>query len=228
MIIMVGVGHVFNISQKIESIINQENPDVIGIELDEARFQALISPQRPRRRGISIFMLLSVLQSHIAKAMGAELGGEMLSAAKMARKLDVPLAFIDMNIQIISQKLMKELSYKEKIKLLFSLLLSFLPSRKKMDINEFQEHETEILDAMHKNYPTLSKILIDDRNAYMANSIKELTAKFHKIIVFVGDAHIFGLQESVKPDKVVRLAELLNTDYPNYNQKFVYHYKVNN
>jgi len=118
MIIMIGVGHVFNISQKIDYIVTQENPDVIGIELDELRYQALLSPDRHRSRGISIFALLSVLQSHIAKSMGAELGGEMLAAASMAKKLDIPLAFLDMNVQVIYQKL-KELGAWEKTKLFF-------------------------------------------------------------------------------------------------------------
>ncbi|MEM0161167.1 MAG: TraB/GumN family protein [Thermoplasmata archaeon] len=225
MIIMIGVGHVFNISQKIDYIVTQENPDVIGIELDELRYQALLSPDKRRSRGISIFTLLSVLQSHIAKSMGAELGGEMLAAANMAKKLDIPLAFLDMNIQVISQKL-KELGFKEKSKLFFSIFLSFIPTRKKMKITEFQSQESEILEIMHKQYPQLSKILIDDRNAYMSKSILDLSTKYNKIIVFVGDAHISGLKALVKPDKIIRLAELLNTEYPNYTQKFVYHYKL--
>ncbi len=225
MIIMIGVGHVFNISQKIDYIVTQENPDVIGIELDELRYQALLSPDRRRSRSISIFTLLSVLQSHIAKSMGTELGGEMLAAATMAKKLDLPLAFLDMNIQVISKKL-KELGFKEKSKLFFSIFLSFIPTRKKMKISEFQDQESEILEIMHKHYPQLSKILIDDRNAYMAKSILDLSARYNKIIVFVGDAHILGLKELVKPDKIIRLAELLNTEYPNYTQKFVYHYRL--
>jgi len=226
MIIMIGVGHVFNISQKIDYIVTQENPDVIGIELDELRYQALLSPDRHRSRGISIFALLSVLQSHIAKSMGAELGGEMLAAASMAKKLDIPLAFLDMNVQVIYQKL-KELGAWEKTKLFFSIFLSFIPTKKKMKITEFQSQESEILELMHKHYPKLSKILIDDRNEYMAKSILDLSTKYNKIIVFVGDAHISGLQALVKPDRIIRLAELLNTDYPNYTQKFVSHYKLN-
>ena len=42
MITLIGTGHVFNLSQGILEILDEIQPDVIGVELDENRFKGLL------------------------------------------------------------------------------------------------------------------------------------------------------------------------------------------
>ena len=44
MIVLIGVGHVFNISAQVRSIIEAERPDAVCVELDPPRYQALVEP----------------------------------------------------------------------------------------------------------------------------------------------------------------------------------------
>ncbi|HVO77440.1 MAG TPA: hypothetical protein VMS79_01075, partial [Methanomassiliicoccales archaeon] len=53
MITLLGVGHVFNIKQQVRDVIVGQMPGAVGVELDQARYQALINPQEPRGMPIS-------------------------------------------------------------------------------------------------------------------------------------------------------------------------------
>ena len=42
MITIIGVGHVFQLSENIRSVIRERRPEVVCIELDQARYRALM------------------------------------------------------------------------------------------------------------------------------------------------------------------------------------------
>jgi len=53
-------------------------------------------------------------------------------------------------------------------------------------------------------------VLIDDRNMHMARNISELAKKHTNIVAVVGDGHVPGLLEALKPleVEVIRLRDL--------------------
>ena len=71
MIILVGVGHVFDISEQVRQIIIEHTPVAIGLELDRNRFHVLLARDRgeelPKRGGA-----LARFQERIAKDFGEE------------------------------------------------------------------------------------------------------------------------------------------------------------
>lgn len=47
-IILIGVGHVFDISDQIETVIDRTNPDIAALELDKDRLSFLMNPDAQR------------------------------------------------------------------------------------------------------------------------------------------------------------------------------------
>src|SRR2546428_7091312 len=83
MITLLGVGHVFDIGRAVRAEIHARRPKVVALELDAARYQALMSPQ-PRPHGFSVLGLLTQFQVRIANQYGVRSGDEMFAAPRAA------------------------------------------------------------------------------------------------------------------------------------------------
>src|SRR3989454_10624675 len=83
MITLLGVGHVFDIGAAIRSEVLARRPKVVALELDPARYQAIMS-REPRRRGWSLLGLLAQFQVRIANQYRGQVRDEMVAAARAA------------------------------------------------------------------------------------------------------------------------------------------------
>ena len=67
---------------------------------------------------------------------------------------------------------------------------------------------------MGKKFPTIQRILIDERDRYMVQHLVSANDQFEKVVAVVGDGHIPGLQKLLSDKdvdyKTVRLSELRN------------------
>jgi len=218
-VILVGVGHVFHLSEKIEEIISIEEPDAIALELDAFRAHALLNRGEKQKRGIQkdpLYFLLAVSQNIIAKKFNVVAGNEMLTAIKYAMKKRIPIYYIDMDARKVMENLRRALSFKKKLSLLCSLLLSIFIKKKDVE-NEIKKIETEgeyFLKALEKEYPEVKNILIDKRNEFMVEKLREIMKNHDKIVVIVGEGHIYGMQTLLNDAnilvKTIHLKDLLN------------------
>src|SRR2546430_16404310 len=103
MITLLGVGHVFDIGRAVRAEILARRPKVVALELDAARYQALMSPQ-PRPRGFSVLGLLAQFQVRIANQYGVRVGDEMVAAARAARGVGSEVALIDQDSAVILRR----------------------------------------------------------------------------------------------------------------------------
>ncbi|MEM3738945.1 MAG: TraB family protein, partial [Thermoplasmata archaeon] len=64
------------------------------------------------------------------------------------------------------------------------------------------------------------KILIDDRNDYMAWRISMLAKEYTNIVCVVGEGHIDGISKKLSqrnlPHRIIHLKQLLSTNNTNY------------
>lgn len=210
-LILVGVGHVFDIKNKIKSIIEKEMPQAIALELDIDRMRALL--MKEKGKAPLFYSMLSKMQEKIAKKFGTEAGGEMLAAIETAREKNIPIILIDMNAREIVDKLWKNLSLKSKIKLFLSSFLALFMKKDEIEkeIKKFEKNADELIKKMEKEYPEIKKILVDERNEYMAERLRKCIENYEKVIAFVGEGHIEGLKELLKDIKlkIVHLSELM-------------------
>lgn len=134
-ILLVGTGHVLEKSVKeVEEVIEREKPDIVAVELDKGRYNALkgemkeLSPKEMLSSGNPFLILTHWLLAYVQRKMGAELGikpgADMLAAITKAEELGCKIALIDRPIEITMQRFWKKMRFWEKLKILFSIIFS--------------------------------------------------------------------------------------------------------
>jgi pheromone shutdown protein TraB len=211
MITLVGVGHVFVISQHIREIIYSRRPEVVCIELDPARYRALLEKVESAHVPIQ-YRLLGYIQKRMASKFGSEVGDEMLAAAKAAGEVGAKVALIDMDAGRVFAHLWKKMSFKEKMHLFGGAFLGLFMTKEKVEreMEKYESHEEEYIDVLSQGFPAVKEVLIDDRNKHMAKQISAIHAQHQNVVVVVGDGHVPGIVEALKPLDVetVRLKDL--------------------
>src|SRR4030043_947073 len=86
MITLIGVGHVFAISENVKEIIRSKRPEVVCLELDAARYNALV--QKDHSRAVPLqYRLLAHFPKRMAGKVRTEVGDEMMAAAGAAQEV---------------------------------------------------------------------------------------------------------------------------------------------
>ncbi len=227
MITLIGTGHVFDLTTPLLAILQEKNPDVIGVEIDYQRYQALLqrqaTPDQPTTTDKNlplIYRLLARFQENMAHQYGVHAGDEMLTAITYAQSHQLPLEFIDVNAQHLFITMWHTMPMTEKLKLLLSGFSGLFVSRKQVE-TELQKYENDFnayLTEIGKRFPTIKKVLIDNRNRHMADALIELNTKFERVVACVGDGHIPGLtsifSERHIPVEAIRLPDLQKIQPP--------------
>lgn len=214
---MVGVGHVFDISQQVRDIIEYSVPDVIALELDWKRLQALLSPSSSNRQPF-FYALLAAVQQRIAKKYGISTGTEMRAAIAAAKKRGIGIMCIDMDVQQLFRKAWYSMELKRKISLILGSVLSLGISKKRVEreLASFEADPTVYLEELKTHFPELATIFIDERNQHMARHIVKALPFHDNMVVFVGEGHIVGLEsllEKEVPVTTIHLRELRNNSW---------------
>ncbi|MEM1513606.1 MAG: TraB domain-containing protein [Candidatus Thermoplasmatota archaeon] len=214
-LIILGVGHVFNIEDKIEKIINDEKPDAIALELDEKRGKFLEEKEFiKKRKFFSIYYFLAKYQENVAKKLGTEVGKEMAATINLAKNKNIPLFYIDKNADEVIVKLWNELNLREKLMFLLGLFFSLFEGKRRIEeeLNEIKDRADELIEEIGKKFPKIKRILIDERDEYMAHSLINIMEKYNKVIAIVGEGHIKGISRIIEGKlnfKVIHLKELI-------------------
>lgn len=219
MITLIGTGHVFDLSKQITDIFDQKQPDILCIELDKQRYQGLMLKQTDPKKYEEasknqsiIYKLLARFQNNLAEEYGVQAGQEMLTTVEYAQSHQIPLAFIDMNAQLIFSKMLKKMSMTEKIKIMLSGIGGFFISKKRIEkeLGNIQENFDVYIDEIGKKFPTIKRVLIDERNNFMLQQLLSANEKYEKIIAVVGDGHIPGLVKLLKEKEITHETIRLN------------------
>jgi pheromone shutdown protein TraB len=119
-----------------------------------------------------------------------------------------------MNAQNLFKKMLKKMSWSEKIKLLLSGIGGFFVSKKRVE-KELKKIENDFDNYVEKiggRYPTIKQVLVDERNHFMAQQLAQAHEQYGKIIAVVGDGHIPGLSTLLKQKEIdfetIRLSQL--------------------
>lgn len=216
LITLIGTGHVFDIGKRVREEIRLRAPQVVGIELDAPRYHALRNRNKDRTGVPLVYRFLADFQTRIANQYGVEAGDEMLAAAEEARELAIPLALIDKDAQQTFARLRKEMRFGEKMRLVGSAFVGLLPIMPgksiEKQVDEMQENYAAYFEEMGKKFPTLKRVLLDERNVHMAAALAEMSRTNERIVGVVGDGHVDGiaaiLQQQGLPVETVRLKHL--------------------
>lgn len=225
MIVLIGTGHVFNLSQALNNIFEEKQPEIMCVELDKQRFQALTlkktDPEAYKNMERNVPMLYKILarfQEGMAKEYGVTAGEEMLTAINYASSHQIPVAFIDMNAQHLFSKMLRSMSFSEKLKLLFSGFGGLFISKKHVEkeLQKIEENFDKYINKIGEKFPTIKRVLIDERNYYMVQQLATANEQYEKVIAVIGDGHIPGISKLLKKKEIefetIRLSELRNQE----------------
>ena len=211
-ILIIGTSHIALESiQQVEQRINEEQPNVVALELDSARFQALLSKEKRKttlkdikKVGIKgwLFALIGELvERKLGDRVGVSPGSEMIKAAEIARNHNCSIALIDQKIDVTLKRFSQSFTWKEKFRFLTDLITAPF-SKKKIRINLTKVPEEKIIEEMiqhvKKRYPSIYTVLIEERNKYMAKQLFKLMPVFPKILAVVGAGHGKEIIEEIK------------------------------
>ena len=231
MITLIGTGHVFKLSYQLLNIFDTINPDALCVELDNQRYQSLMMKQydpeqyeQAAKKLPYIYRKLADFQEELAKRYGVQPGDEMLTTITYAHSHQIPLVCIDVHAQNMFKKMIKEMSLSEKTKFFLSGIGSIFVPKKNIDkeVKNITNNVESYLTIIGKKFPTIKKVLIDDRNTYMAKNLIKLHETYENIIAVLGDGHIQGIasllqQQNIAP-KIIRLKELQDYTPPQTDQ----------
>ena len=198
----------------VKEVINSVNPDAICIELDEDRMNSITKQDNWRNTDIvSIikekkvgFLMVNLILASFQRRMAANLntnsGGEMMAAIDMAKELNKPLVLADRKIKTTFSRIWNNLGFWEKAKLLTSIIMSIFDDEEltEEDLNNLKQ--ADMLDAalaeVGKEFPMVKRILVDERDMYLAEKIRKAPGK--KIVAVVGAAHANGIVKHLNED----------------------------
>ena len=213
---IVGTAHVSQRSvDEVRSVIAQLQPDVVCVELDQARYDALSKDSAFRdldvfkvvREGKGLYLLahlaLSSYQRRIGASLGVKPGAELLAAADAAKARGIPVQLIDRDINITLRRTWRNLGIWKRSQLLTSLFVGWeeddddkQPAQTIGEqIEGLKEPEalSEMLAKLGQRVPQIKGPLIDERDSYLASKLCEVGAGHQRVVAVVGAAHVPGM-----------------------------------
>ncbi|SDL21654.1 TraB/GumN family protein [Natronincola ferrireducens] len=214
-IILIGTAHVSKQSaEEVKEVIEAERPDSVCVELDGQRYQAIVAENQWKSMDIfkvikekkATFLLMNLVissfQKRLAKQFGIKPGQEMIQGIESAKEIDAHLVLADRNIQITFSRIWHGIGLMGKVQLLLQIFFSIFNdediSEEELEKLKSQDMLNSMLDDFTNSFPKLKIPLIDERDQYLAQKIKE--APGNKIVAVLGAAHIPGIKEEIKKE----------------------------
>ena len=209
-LIIVGVSHVSPESiDRVKRVIEEIRPDAVAVELCRRRYEYLTKSNQLKvdilqaiKGNVFLFLfqlILTYFQKSIARKFDIEPGSEMIAAIKKANEIGATIILVDRDLSITLRKFWKSLSLLEKIKLLLYLIRDIIKSPE-VDVNKIAEKNVvdNLLNSFKQAFPKASRVLIDERDLFMALKLIQAMKKYDKIVAVVGAGHKRGLAELIE------------------------------
>jgi pheromone shutdown-related protein TraB len=214
-IVLLGTAHVSKESvQLVSSVIEEQNPETVCVELCQSRYQSIRQKERWQDTDIvkvikekKSFLLLSNLllasfQKRIAKKFDIKPGQEMMQAIESADAVGAEIYLADRDIRTTLARTWRAMGLWGKIKLIFQLVMSMgeVEDLKEEDVEKMKQEDVlqTLLAEVGQSMPVLKQILIDERDQYLAEKIRN--APGNNIVAVVGAGHVSGIKEHWKTE----------------------------
>ncbi len=216
--LLLGTSHIAQQSiEEIKHAVQTFQPDIIAVELDKERAQSLLTnaetniPLAAIRsigvRGYLFAKIAHTVQQKLGKSIGIAPGSEMKSALLLAKEHKLQAALIDQPIRITLKNFSKTLTWREKGRFLLDIIRGLTSPQKELEKSGLkdldlrkvpqQEFIEKMIDHLKERYPSIYKVLIEDRNHYMVKTMLKILRNNpeKKMLVIVGAGHLKGMKE---------------------------------
>jgi pheromone shutdown-related protein TraB len=214
-ILLIGTAHISQESiDLVETVISQEKPDCVCIELDEKRYASLTQKKKwqsldlkqiikdKQLSTLMINLLMASYQKRLGGQLGVKPGAELLAAANTATANDIPIALCDRDVRITLRRAWKSTSFFKKGYLLATIFASLFDSTEISEekLAEMKQKDVlaDLMDEMGTALPDVKRVLIDERDIYLSEKIKEAPGK--RLVAVVGAGHVSGIKTVFQQD----------------------------
>lgn len=212
--ILVGTAHVSRASiEEVKTVIEQNKPDCVAVELDEARYKNMKDPEaflkmdiiKVLKKKMGFMMLANIVLANYQKKMGetsgVKPGDEMLAAVNKAEELSLPVSLVDRPIATTLRRAWAKNSFFGKIKLLSVLLGSAFSKEDDVTPDEIEKLKVSsemdsMMNELSDYLPVVKEVLIDERDKYLASKIWE--SKGENVLAVLGAGHLPGVEAHLK------------------------------
>ncbi|WP_277673757.1 TraB/GumN family protein [Piscibacillus halophilus] len=214
-VILIGTAHVSKQSaEQVKEVVEAEQPDSVCVELDQQRYQSI--QEGSKWKDMDIFkvikekratmllmnMMISSFQGRMAKQFGINPGQEMIQGIESAKEHGAKLVLADRNIQVTFSRIWRNLGFMGKVKLLMSIVYGIFSdeeiSEEDLERMKSQDMLDTVLQEFSESFPQLKTPLIDERDQYLAQKIKD--APGDKVVAVLGAAHVPGVTQEIHRD----------------------------
>lgn len=210
--ILIGTAHISKDSaEQVKEVIELEQPDSVCVELDSARYQSIMEGSKwkdmdifkviKEKKATLLLMNLAIssFQNRMAKQFNIKPGQEMIQGIESAKEIDAKLVLADRNIQITFSRIWRGLGFKGKMMLLSQVFAGIFSDESitEEELEKMKKQDTinAILDEFTQSFPQLKVPLIDERDQYLAEKIRN--APGEKIVAVLGAAHVPGITKEI-------------------------------
>jgi pheromone shutdown-related protein TraB len=228
-VVVLGTAHVSRESvDLVRSAIGELRPDAVCVELDPKRFEALARPERfealdlrevIRSRQLATLGLNLALASYqraLGLSLGVRPGAELLEAARCAEDAGIPVALCDRDVRVTLRRAWRALGFWKRSLLVasFSAALFERQELSEDDLRELRRTDvlSRLLAELGEAFPGLKTVLIDERDAYLAERIRETPGR--RLLAVVGAGHVAGLVRRLESGERADLGALSTTPPP--------------
>lgn len=214
-IFLIGTAHISKESvELVRLVIAGERPDCVCVELDEKRYEALAKRKtwelldlreiirKKQLATLLINMILASYQKRLGNQMGVKPGTELLEAVQEAERHHIPVALCDRDVRVTLRRAWHSTSFWRKNYLLASILTSMFEETEISEekLRELKESDvlSELLSELGQAMPELKRVLIDERDTFLAEKIKAAEGK--RLVAVVGAGHVAGIKTALHED----------------------------
>lgn len=222
-IFLVGTAHISQHSvDLVRQVIANETPDCVCIELDEKRYESLSQRKRwvtlnikeiiykKQLATLLVNLILASYQKKLGEQLGVLPGTELLEAARAAEEQGVTVALCDRDVRITMRRAWHATGFWKKGYLMVTLMASLFETTELTEEKLTELRSTDVLSELMEELgaamPQLKRVLIDERDTFLAEKIKAATGK--RLVAVVGAGHVTGIKAALTEDRSDRMEEI--------------------
>ncbi|MHA1135202.1 MAG: TraB/GumN family protein [Candidatus Thorarchaeota archaeon] len=212
-VVFVAVIHTdVNSVKEARRVVREVKPAVVAVELDHDRYEYLKNPNAESElttmpltgdTAQDLMQQLATMEQALGGITGSNVGDEMMAAIEEGRAIDAKIALVDRPMKTTIQAMMTV-----PLDELYGLI-EMLPNATKdieeggvvdlMDMLKEDGAVDDIVEQFRIEFPGLTKVLIEERDLYVANALHFILNDIEgKIVAVLGAGHIQGVKAALE------------------------------
>ncbi|TFH07531.1 MAG: hypothetical protein E4H14_08290 [Candidatus Thorarchaeota archaeon] len=193
-------------------VVREVRPAVVAVELDHERYEHLTNPgtqdeltKMPLTGDTAqdLMQQLAAMEQALGGITGSNVGDEMMAAIEEGRAINAKIALVDRPMKATVQAMMRV-----PLDELYNMT-NTLPNATKdieeggafdlLDMLKQDGAVDDILEQFRSEFPGLTKVLIEERDQYVANALHFILNDVQgKIVAVLGAGHIQGVKTTLE------------------------------